>query len=84
MSVDPKILIVEDEAPIREGLRQKLTAEGFRVSAVETVAEPEEGFSSLLRQPVGGQENRQGAVGAWDFGLPRPGSPRRDDLIGGG
>ena len=35
----PKILIVEDEAPIREGLKQQLEAEGFRVAAVETVAD---------------------------------------------
>ncbi len=34
-----RILIVEDEAPIREGLQQKLESEGFRVSAVETVAD---------------------------------------------
>lgn len=34
-----KILIVEDEAPIREGLQEKLEAEGFRVAAVETVAD---------------------------------------------
>lgn len=35
----PKILIVEDEAPIREGLKQQLEGEGYRVSAVETVAD---------------------------------------------
>jgi DNA-binding response OmpR family regulator len=39
VSVQPKILIVEDEAPIREGLKEKLESEGFRVAAVETVAE---------------------------------------------
>ena len=37
--MQPKILIVEDEAPIREGLQEKLEAEGFRVAAVETVAD---------------------------------------------
>lgn len=37
--MQPKILIVEDEAPIREGLKEKLESEGFRVSAVETVAD---------------------------------------------
>ncbi len=38
MSVQARILIVEDEAPIREGLTEKLESEGFRVTAVETVA----------------------------------------------
>jgi len=36
--VKPKILIVEDEAPIRVGLCERLEAEGYRVTAVETVA----------------------------------------------
>jgi len=36
--VKAKILIVEDEAPIREGLQQALEGEGFRVVAVETAA----------------------------------------------
>ena len=34
----PRILIVEDEAPLREGLTERLTREGYRVTAVETVA----------------------------------------------
>ncbi len=34
-----KILIVEDEQPIRDGLRQKLESEGYRVTAVENVAD---------------------------------------------
>jgi DNA-binding response OmpR family regulator len=33
-----KILLVEDEAPIRVGLAERLTAEGYRVTAVEGVA----------------------------------------------
>ena len=33
-----RILIVEDEAPLREGLTERLTREGYRVTAVETVA----------------------------------------------
>ena len=37
MSVAPKILLVEDEAPIRLGLTERLTAEGYRVVAVEGV-----------------------------------------------
>ena len=37
MSVAPKILLVEDEAPIRIGLTERLTAEGYRVVAVEGV-----------------------------------------------
>jgi DNA-binding response OmpR family regulator len=38
VSPAPKVLIVEDEAPIREGLAEKLRGEGFRVVATETVA----------------------------------------------
>jgi DNA-binding response OmpR family regulator len=38
MSLLAKILIVEDEAPIRDGLRASLEDEGYRVSAVGTVA----------------------------------------------
>ncbi len=37
MSVAPKILLVEDEAPIRLGLTERLTAEGYRVVAVDGV-----------------------------------------------
>jgi DNA-binding response OmpR family regulator len=33
-----RILIVEDEAPLREGLAERLTRAGYRVTAVETVA----------------------------------------------
>ena len=43
-----KILIVEDEAPIREGLQQALAAEGFRVVAVESVAQ---GIAALEGRP---------------------------------
>lgn len=43
-----KILIVEDEAPIREGLRERLVSEGYRVSAVETVAD---GIAALAGAP---------------------------------
>jgi len=39
MSAVAKILIVEDEAPIREGLKTRLEDEGYRVTAVETVAD---------------------------------------------
>ena len=38
MSTAAKILLVEDEAPIRVGLAERLTAEGYRVTAVEGVA----------------------------------------------
>lgn len=34
-----KILIVEDEAPLREGLRERLEAEGYRVQCAKTRAE---------------------------------------------
>jgi DNA-binding response OmpR family regulator len=44
--VPRRILIVEDEAPIRDGLRQALEGEGFRVSAVETVAQGIAGLAS--------------------------------------
>jgi len=37
VSVAPKILLVEDEAPIRIGLTERLTAEGYRVVAVDGV-----------------------------------------------
>jgi DNA-binding response OmpR family regulator len=37
MTVAAKILLVEDEAPIREGLAQRLEAEGYRVVAVDGV-----------------------------------------------
>jgi DNA-binding response OmpR family regulator len=37
MSVAKKILLVEDEAPIRLGLTERLEAEGYRVVAVEGV-----------------------------------------------
>lgn len=43
-----KILIVEDEAPIREGLRGKLESEGYRVATAETVAE---GIAALEGAP---------------------------------
>ncbi len=46
--MQPKILIVEDEAPIREGLETKLAGEGYRVSAVETVAD---GIKALEGRP---------------------------------
>ncbi len=39
MSTRNKILLVEDERPIREGLQHKLESEGYRVVSVETVAE---------------------------------------------
>ncbi len=39
MAAMQKILIVEDEQPIRDGLTQKLESEGYRVTSVETVAE---------------------------------------------
>jgi len=39
VSLLPKILIVEDEAPIREGLRVRLADEGYRVSTAASVAE---------------------------------------------
>ncbi len=35
---EAKILIVEDEAAIRDGLAEALAGEGYRVQAVETVA----------------------------------------------
>ena len=38
MNEGERILIVEDEAPIREGLRDRLTREGFRVSEADSVA----------------------------------------------
>jgi DNA-binding response OmpR family regulator len=38
VSTAAKILVVEDEAPIRVGLAERLTAEGYRVTAVEGVA----------------------------------------------
>ena len=38
MTERARILIVEDEAPLREGLTERLTREGYRVTAVETVA----------------------------------------------
>lgn len=38
-TMSTKILIVEDELPIREGLAHKLESEGYRVTAVATVAE---------------------------------------------
>ncbi len=37
MNPAPKILLVEDEAPIRLGLTEALAAEGYRVTAVEGV-----------------------------------------------
>jgi DNA-binding response OmpR family regulator len=43
-----KILIVEDEAPIREGLQQALQGEGFRVVAVENRAQ---GIAALEGAP---------------------------------
>ena len=46
--MQPKILIVEDEAPIQEGLETKLAGEGYRVSAVETVAD---GIKALEGRP---------------------------------
>jgi len=48
MTVQAKILIVEDEAPIRAGLRQSLETEGYRVQAVETVGE---GIAALAGAP---------------------------------
>ncbi len=38
MSAPSKILLVEDEAPIRAGLTERLRAEGYRVVAVDGVA----------------------------------------------
>jgi DNA-binding response OmpR family regulator len=38
VSVTPKILLVEDEAPIREGLEDQLRGEGYRVATADTVA----------------------------------------------
>lgn len=37
MTAQAKILLVEDEAPIRVGLAERLTAEGYRVVAVDGV-----------------------------------------------
>lgn len=45
---EAKILIVEDEAPIREGLRDRLEQEGYRVVAVET---RDEGIAALEGAP---------------------------------
>ena len=45
---EAKILIVEDEAPIREGLKERLEQEGYRVVAVET---REEGLRALEGAP---------------------------------
>ena len=39
MTGGPRILIVEDEEPIRTGLADRLGREGYRVSTAETVAE---------------------------------------------
>ncbi len=36
---EEKILLVEDEAPIRDGLKEKLESEGYRVATAETVAD---------------------------------------------
>ena len=41
------ILLVEDERPIREGLRDRLEREGYSVLTAETVREAE----ALLDQP---------------------------------
>jgi DNA-binding response OmpR family regulator len=38
MSLAPKILLVEDEAPIRAGLAERLKAEGYRVLEADGVA----------------------------------------------
>lgn len=43
-----KILIVEDEQPIREGLTHKLESEGYRVTAVDCVAD---GLAALAGGP---------------------------------
>jgi DNA-binding response OmpR family regulator len=45
---EPKILVVEDEAPIREGLVDRLEREGYRVVAAATRAE---GLAALQGAP---------------------------------
>ncbi|MBK8096521.1 MAG: response regulator transcription factor [Planctomycetes bacterium] len=48
MTRSPRLLLLEDELPIRRGLQEHLTREGFRLDAVDTIA----AAIAALQQPA--------------------------------
>ena len=68
-----RALVVEDEAALREGLREQLAKQGF---TVDVAADGEEGLFAGTEYPLD--------IAVIDLGLPKLSGPRSDPQVARG